>query len=95
MVERRRKSQLPERVQDDLIRQFVSGATARTAADLVGVNRHTATLYFHKLRELIALKLTETEPWLSGEIEVHESYFVGSRKGKHGRSAAGKVPATG
>jgi len=39
MVERRRKSRLPERVQEDLIRQFVAGATARTAADLVGVNR--------------------------------------------------------
>ena len=35
----------------------------------------TLTLYFHKLRELIALKLAETEPWLSGEIEVDENYF--------------------
>ena len=73
MVERTRKSRLPERVHDDLIRQFVVDATAPTAADLVGVNRHTATLYFHKLRELIALKLAETEPWLSGEIEVNKS----------------------
>jgi transposase len=64
MVERRRKSRLTERVQEDLIRQVVAGATARTAAELVGANRHTATLYFHKLRELIALKLAETEPWL-------------------------------
>jgi transposase len=62
IVERRRKSRSHERVQEDLIRQFVAGATARTAADLVGVNRHTATLYFHKLRDLIALKLAETEP---------------------------------
>ena len=73
MVERRRKSRLPERIQDDLIRQFNAGSTARTAAELAGVNRHTATLYFHKLRELIAVKLDETEPWLSGEIEVDES----------------------
>ena len=95
MVERRRKSRLPERVQEDLIRQFVAGATARTAADLVGVNRHTATLYFHKLRELIASKLAEKELWLSGEVEVDESYFGGSRKGKRGRGAAGKVPVFG
>jgi len=73
MVERRRKSRLPGPVQEDLIRQFVAGAAARTATDLVGVNRHTATLYFHKLRELISLKLAETEPWLAGEIEVDES----------------------
>ena len=95
MVEHRRKSRLTERVQEDLIRQFVAGATARTAAELVGVNRHTATLYFHKLRELIASKLAEKEPWLSGEIEVDESYFGGSRKGKRGRGAAGKVPVFG
>jgi transposase-like protein len=51
MVKRRRNSRLPERVQEDLIRQFVAGAPAPTAADLAGVNRHTATLNFHKLRE--------------------------------------------
>ncbi len=47
------------------------------------------------MRELISLKLAETEPWLSGEIEVDESYFGGSRKGKRGRGAAGKVPVFG
>jgi transposase len=52
-------------------------------------------LYFHKLRELIALKLAETEPWLSGEIDVDESYFDGSRKRKRGRGVAGKVPVFG
>ncbi len=81
MVERRRKSRLPERVQEDLIREFVAGATARRAANLVGVNRHTATLYFHKLLELIALKLAETEPWLSGEVEVTKSILVAPGKG--------------
>ncbi len=53
MVERRRKSRLPESVQEALIRQFVAGATARTAADLVGVNRHTATLYFHSFMNMV------------------------------------------
>ncbi len=95
MVEKRRKIRLLERFQEDLIRQFVAGTTARTSADLVGVNRHTATLYLHKLRELIAPKLAETEPWLSGEIEVDESFFGGSRKGKRGCGAAGKVPVFG
>ncbi len=57
IVKQRRKSRVSERAQDDLIRQFVAGATARTAADLVDVNRHTATLYFHKWRKLISLKL--------------------------------------
>ena len=78
MVERMRKSRPPKRVQDDLIRKFVAGATARTAAVFVRVNQHTATLDFHKFRELIALKPPETELWLSEEIEVDKSYFGGS-----------------
>ena len=44
---------------------------------------------------MIASKLVEKEPWLSGEAEVDESYFGGSRKGKRGRGAAGKVPVFG
>jgi transposase len=52
-------------------------------------------LYLYKLRELSALKLAETEPCPSGEIEVDESYFDGSRNGKRGRGAAGKVPVFG
>ena len=44
---------------------------------------------------MIASKLAEKEPWLSGEVEVDESYFGGSRKVKRGRGAAGKVPEFG
>jgi transposase len=44
---------------------------------------------------LIALKLAETEPWLSGEIEFDQTYFGSSRKGKRERGAAGKVPVFG
>ena len=95
MVKDRRRSRLAASIQEELIKQFVAGATARSAAALAGVNRHTATLYFQKLRELISAKLAEQTPWLSGEIEVDESYFGGARKGKRGRGAAGKVPVFG
>jgi transposase len=81
MVEQGGKSRLLKRIQDYLMRQFVATATARAAADHVGVNRHTATLYFHKFRKLISPKLAGTEPWLFGEIEVVESCFGGSWKG--------------
>ena len=87
----RRKSRLPRSIQEELVRQFVAGTTARAAADLVGVNRHTATLYFCKLRELIARQMEAETAFLSGEIELDESYFGGHRKGKRGRGAAGKV----
>jgi transposase len=96
MVSHRRRSRLSASIQEELIRHFVAGTTARTAAELTGVNRHTATLYFHKLRETIATRLAEESPDLmSGEIEVDESYFGGVRKGKRGRGAAGKIPVFG
>jgi transposase len=77
-----------------LMEHFVAGTTARTAAELVGVNPKTAAYYFHRLREVIEQASEDATP-LSGEIEVDESYFGGSRKGKRGRGAAGKVPVFG
>lgn len=73
----------------------MAGVPARTAAELTGVNRNTAILFFHKLREVIAERLAEEAPFLDGEVEVDESYFGGAHKGKRGRGAAGKVPVFG
>ena len=57
MVSSRRKSRLPASIQIELIRHFVAGSSARSAAEICGINRNSAILYFHKLRELIADKL--------------------------------------
>jgi len=73
---------------------FVAQVTARTAADLVGVNYHTAHLFYHKLRDIITAHLEAEWPF-DGEVEVDESYFGGVRKGTRGRGAAGKVPVFG
>jgi transposase len=89
-----RKSRLSQEKQDRLIEYFVSGATARTAAALVEVHRNTAALYFHRLRQRICQAIDDASPF-AGEIEVDESYFGGTRKGKRGRGAAGKVPVFG
>lgn len=90
------KSRLSKAKQHKLIEHFVAGTTARCAADLVVVNHKTAAYYYHRLREIIAYKLSqESDEFLSGEIEVDESYFGGHRKGKRGRGAAGKVPVFG
>jgi transposase len=89
-----RKSRLSQYKQDRLIEHFVSGTTARTAAVLVNVNRKTAAYYFHRLRQIITLEI-ENETLFSGELEVDESYFGGTHKGKRGRGAAGKVPVFG
>jgi len=89
-----RKSRLSKSKQDRLIEHFVAGTTARCAADLVDVNFKTAAYFYHRLREIICLA-TEEEAPVTGEIEVDESYFGGTRKGKRGRGAAGKVPVFG
>ena len=73
---------------------FVAGSTARTAAEIVGVNKNTAQLFFHKLRVLIT-KNQQMGVVFQGEIEADESYFGGRRKGKRGRGAAGKIPVFG
>lgn len=77
-----------------LLEHFVAGTPARLAAELVGVNKNTAALFYHRLREIIALRIEDESP-LRGEIEVDECYFGGLRKGKRGRGAAGKVPVFG
>lgn len=76
-----------------LCEDFVAGTPARTAAELVGVNKNSAALFYHRLREIIAIQIEDESPF-KGEIEVDESYFGGHRKGKRGRGAAGKVAET-
>ena len=88
-----RRSRLPSYQQGELLKMFVVGATARAAAEVLGVHRNTAAGFFMPLRKLIASKLPSYE--LSGEVEADESYFGGMRKGKRGRGAAGKVAVSG
>jgi len=88
-----RKSRLSAKKQNDLITHFVAGTTARAASEIIGVNKHTASTYFMRLRKLIANKLPSYK--LSGEVEMDESYFGGRRKGKRGRGAGGKVAVFG
>ena len=88
-----RKSRLSGKLRGKLIEMFVAGATARTTAEITGVNRNTVRVFFQRLRKLIASKLPSYE--LSGEVEADESYFGGVRKGKRGRGAAGKIAVFG
>jgi transposase len=76
----------------ELLRFFVAEVTARTAADLLGINRNTAAPYYHKIRQQVALHLeAHACEMFGGSVELDESYFGGVRKGKRGRGAAGKV----
>lgn len=91
-----RKSRLSSAKQSKLLEHFVAGTTARCAAYLIGVNRNMAAYYFQRLREIIVYELEqESHEVFTGKIEVDESYFGGTRKGKRGRGSAGKVPVFG
>jgi len=63
-----RRSRLSDEQTRRLLEHFVAGTPARMAAELVQVNRNTATLFYHKMRLLIAEHLsTETPPPLPPE----------------------------
>jgi len=70
--------------------------TARSAANLLGIQANSAILFYRKVRQEIAGKLAiEAQEIFQGDIEIDESYFGGVRKGKRGRGAAGKVVVFG
>lgn len=75
---------------------FVLEITARSAADLLGIQPNSATLFYRKLRDVNAYYLKqEAHEIFDGAVEWGESYFSGVRKGKRGRGAAGQVIAFG
>ena len=67
---------------------------ARTATDLVGINRRTGIHFFHRLRTIIARQI-ENEWALLEPLKLMSLNLGGRRKGKRGRGAAGKVPVFG
>ena len=69
-----------------LLEFFVLEVTARSAADLLGIQPNSAALFYRKLREVIAYYLErEAQEIFDGAVELDESYFGGARKGKRGR----------
>lgn len=71
-----RKSRFSWYKQTRLIKLFITGSTARTAASLVSVNKTTSSYHFHRLRLLIYENRQEPG-LLEGEIEIDESCFGG------------------
>ena len=51
----------------------------------------TASYFYNRLRQIIYLELaSDSEQYFEGEVEVDESYFGGTRKGKRGRGGSRK-----
>lgn len=68
---KRRRSRLSIEQADALLACFVAGTPARPAAEIAEVNRNTARLYYHRLRETIASHLEADAP-LGGQIEASD-----------------------
>ena len=87
---------LLKKIQLRLLEFFVLEVTARSAADILGIQPNSAALFYRKIREVTAYHLEqESHEIFDGVVELDESYFGGVRKGKRGRGAAGKVAVFG
>ncbi len=87
---------LSKNTQRKLLEYFVLEVTARSAANLLGIQPNSAALFYRKIREIIVYHLElEAHEIFAGHIELDESYFGGVRKGKRGRGAAGKTAVFG
>ena len=87
---------LSKRVQKKLLEFFVLQVTARSAADILDIQPNSAILFYRKIRMVISYHLAlATDEVFEGSVELDESYFVGRRKGRRGRGAAGKVVVFG
>ena len=87
---------LSKNTQRKLLEYFVLEVTARSAADLLGIQPNSAALFYRKIRTIIAYHLElEADEVFEGHVELDESYFGGARKGKRDRGAAGKTAVFG
>ena len=81
---------LSNRIQKKLLEFFVLQVTARSAADLLGIQPNSAILFYRKIRMVISHHLAlAADEVLEGSVELDESYFGGRHKGRRGRGAAG------
>src|SRR6266481_947882 len=74
-----KRCKLPRNLQLRLLENFVLQVTARSAADVHGIQANTVALFYRKIRLVIAEKLEAEAVPFAGEIEVDESYFGGAQ----------------
>ncbi len=87
---------LSKETQRKLLEYFVLEVTARSAADLLGIQANIVVLFYRKIRQVVVYYLEkQSHEYFGGSIELDESYFGGCRKGKRGRGAVAKVAVFG
>lgn len=86
------RCRLSIKTQQELLKYFVLEVTAISAANMLSIQPNSAALFYRKVRTVITEHLNEeSKEIFNGQIELDESYFGGTRKGKRGRGAADKV----
>jgi transposase len=78
-----------------IVKLFELEVSARKIAEQTKLSYPTALKAVDVIRYSIIAHAQDFDDFLSGEIELDESYFGGKRKGKRGRGAAHKVPVFG
>ena len=75
-----------------LLKFLVLEVTARAAADFLEIHPNSAALFYRKVRQIIHAQLqAQAHEVFNGEIELDESYFGGTQKGKRGQGTCGKT----
>jgi transposase-like protein len=91
-----RRSRISEHKFRQLVRLFAQDLPASDVAVLTGLTRKTVNSIFGKIRQRLAQTCEQESPFITGEVEVDESYFGARRvRGKRGRGANGKTPVFG
>ena len=91
---RLRRSRLSNEQTERLLEHFVAGTPARASAALVGVNRDTARLFYHRMRELIAQRLEQASPF-QGEVVAATIGSPGVEGNGGQRRATARAPMFG
>ncbi|MDW0633630.1 transposase [Mannheimia haemolytica] len=84
-----RKSRLSQYKQNKLIEQFVAGVTARTASELVNVNKNTAAYYFHRLRLFNHFRINHSTHFAENQNHINGIENFGSQAKRHLRKFNG------
>ncbi len=74
-----------------LMQSSRNGVAALELQRQIGVTYKTAWRMMHQIRAL----MSEEAPYMTGTVEVDETYVGGKRPGKRGRGAAGKTAIVG
>jgi len=78
------RCKLSKKQQLRMIEFFVLGVTARSAADLMGMQPNTAALFYRKVREVIAHYLSQqAKDVFNGEFVLDETAFAKQANNKH------------